>query len=246
MSHHLSEFIRRRLALTSIVVAIGLFSGAAQDETRLAWEDVGFDLCTTYYWRGYQVVDHPTLQPTATVTWGEAPVSLNAWGSLTLADHNNHQATDEVDLTLTTWRNLSWGDRAIDLSAGATLYNFPSATKGARRSAEAMVVAELGGTLSPALRGYYDFDQWDAGYVSLSFAPEIAIGPNHSLAISPWVGFGDWDQDFGFQDAGATLGSTFAWQGLAITPAVGAARASRAVNADRGLVWGTLSLRFAE
>lgn len=233
----------RAWALSLLLASACVTAGAAYGETRLSWEDVGVDVCTTYYWRGYEVVDHPALQPTATFALGELPISLNAWGSLTLADRDNHPATDEVDLTLTTWRSLNWRSREIELSAGATLYNFPSAPEGTRRSAEAMLSAEAGGTLSPSIRGYYDFDQWDAAYVSLSFAPEIALADEHSLTVAPWVGFGDWDQDFAFQDAGATVGSTFAWQGLEITPLLGAARTSGAVNADRGLVWGTVSLR---
>lgn len=216
----------------------------AQAGSRLEVDDLGLDLCTTYFWRGFEIVDHPALQPTASTSLTETPLSVAFWGSVVLGDHNNHDATDELDVTLSAAHDFALGERTVSAEAGSVLYNFPEAPKGTRRSAEVFASLSPDLALAPTVSYFYDFDQWDASYVSLALAPEFTLHDDSSFAITPSIGFGDTDQPFGFQDLTCAASTSFSWKGLDWVPTLGVTRASRNVNADRGGVWGTIGLRF--
>ncbi len=216
----------------------------ARAEEPITLDDLGVDVCTTYFWRGYQIVDHPALQPVASASLANTPLSLSGWGSLTLGDRNNHKQVDELDLTFSAAHDAKLGERTFALEAGAVVYTFPEAPKGTRRSAEVFASVSPDAVLAPTLSYFYDFDQWDASYLSFALAPEIGLGGESTLTITPSVGFGDTDQAFGFQDATVTTSTTFSWRGLDWTPALGFTHTSRNVNADRGGVWGMIGLRI--
>lgn len=239
--HHRRTAAIERAALSFGALCLATASSAVGP---LAVDELGVDLSTTYFWRGYEVVDHPALQPLVNLTLRDAPLSLTAWGSLTLGDHNNHKPSDEIDLTLAVAEEVTLGRLDLGLETGAILYTFPEAPRGTRRSAEAFVACSPDLPLSPTLSYAYDFDQWDASYLAIALAPELPLRSDRALAVTPSLGFGDSDQPFGFQDATLSLATTFAWRGLDWTPTLGLTRASHAINANRGGVWGTVGVRF--
>ena len=229
----------------TIALGLTLLVGtAAQAAGPLTVTDVGLDANSAYVWRGFEIADKPALQPTMTVALNNTPFSLNAWGSMVVQDRSTFEAADEVDLTLTGEHSAAWGARQVDLSLGGVLYTFPKAPEGAKRSAEVFATATLASTLAPGVEYWYDFDQFDASYVSLGLGPSLPISRTHSLEVAPSVGWGDADGSFGFQDVTISTSTNLSWSGLTFRPTVGYSYRAETIAADRSGAWAGLGIHF--
>ncbi|MBN1359514.1 MAG: hypothetical protein JW993_02930 [Sedimentisphaerales bacterium] len=167
----------------------------------VAWAEgdvtVGVDVLSKYVWRGQNVVDDWVLQPSVSVAYKGLTGSI--WGNLDLTgDFVDGGEFNEIDYTL-DYSAAVPGVEKLGYSVGAIYYVFPNT--GFNSTTEVYAGLGLDLPASPAVTVYYDVDEADGMYVSLSAGHSI-----EKLGDSP-VGL----------DLGASLGwgnktyNTFYW-----------------------------------
>lgn len=129
---------------------------------------------TKYIWRGYNIVDDPTIQPSLDFGFGESGFSANVWYSAGLSDRDKNGAADELDFTLDYSTSFPNG---ASLSLGIIYYTFPNQDDfdfGDHSTPEIYAAFSPGVPyLSPTLTLYYDFNLGDDLYAT--------IGIDHSI-----------------------------------------------------------------
>ncbi|MBK8232886.1 MAG: hypothetical protein IPK72_20475 [Candidatus Eisenbacteria bacterium] len=221
-----------------------LAAGSARAEGSLALTEAGMDVFSAYVWRGYEVADKAAVQPTATIAVSDTPFALNLWGSFVVQERSDFSAVDEVDATLSLNREVAIGHQSWALSGGGTLYTFPGAEDGYRRSEEVFASATMVHPLAPSVRGFYDFGLFDAAYVSIGVAPAFRLSESLAVTLAPSIGLGDADTSFGLQDATLAASTAFEWSGVLLRPTLGYSYAPDTVNPDEQGIWGGVGVRF--
>ena len=106
------------LVLLTIVLMAGMTTGVtASDKVTV---NTGVDLYNRYVWRGRDIANTPSIQPTLSVTYGG--FELGAWGAYTLS--NETSESDEIDFWLCYSLELKNG---VSFSLLATDYYYPNA-----------------------------------------------------------------------------------------------------------------------
>lgn len=114
-----------------------------------------------YVWRGINVVDDPVFQPSLAASYKGWTASI--WGNLELTGVNGFGGDfTELDFGL----DYSWSYGMLDFSTGAIYYRFPQT--GAPSTVEVYGAVGADVFLSPTLTVYYDIDEADGAYVTLS------------------------------------------------------------------------------
>ena len=80
----------------------------------------GADLCSRYVWRGLDIGNTPSIQPSLAI--GYSGLELGVWGAYTIS--NNESETDEID----TWLSYNYQfENSIGLTIMLTDYYLPNA-----------------------------------------------------------------------------------------------------------------------
>ncbi len=153
-----------------------------------------------YIWRGTVPNDESVLQPSLTLSLPKG-LSFNWWGNMDLTNFADERGNfTEIDYTL----SYGWSSGALKMNAGLISYTFPELAD----TAEAFISASSSGILSPTLSLYYDFDEAEGFYASLSASHSLALANDSekplNLGLSAKVGFGSSDYNkfyFGADDS---------------------------------------------
>ena len=105
--------------LGSLMLLIFSMIGVASAENQVE-VTTGVDFVNRYVWRGLDIANTPSIQPTLVGTFGG--FELGTWGAYTLS--NESSDADEIDFWLTYSRELESG---VSFSATVTDYYFPNA-----------------------------------------------------------------------------------------------------------------------
>ena len=237
------------------LLMIGLIfttSGIAVSEETKVSAEAGLDAYSQYVWRGQNLADKFSLQPSVTFGFGETGVSFNVWGSLAVQDRgtpNNLDKADEFDFTVGFDRILN-EESGVGISLGFIQYTFPNAVSGSQHSEEFYGGISVGNLAAPSLMVYHDFGLIDATYLSLGISPEIpldqeglaslSIGIN--LAFSNYGGTGN--KEFGFNDFTISTAVSFGAGAFSISPVFGYSYGDDRIitKTDNGEVWGGISI----
>ncbi|MFH1361908.1 MAG: TorF family putative porin [bacterium] len=161
-----------------------------------------------YIWRGFDLnANQPAFQPGLSMPIGDSDFSFDIWGNVNLGQTSAKEFT-ELDYILTYAKSFN----GIDYSAGYTYYTFPNLTGAAAKSGEYFAgVGFPDQEFSPAITLYYDHDQGDGLYASLSGSYDIA-----SLTVG--YSGGQWGAASGISDITLGLGTEFEYQDLSLSP----------------------------
>ncbi|MEA3493484.1 MAG: TorF family putative porin [Candidatus Margulisiibacteriota bacterium] len=178
-----------------------------------ALADLNATYVSKYIWRGFDLnAAQPAIQPGLTIGLGDSGTSLGLWGSYNIGA-GTRQLT-ELDATL----DYSLSVSGVDYSIGYTYYTFPNLTGAAAKSGEFYAGATLGEVLfSPGLTIYYDHDQGDGVYASLSGGYDLAM-ISSSLAVG--YNAGQWGAKSGSIDIALGLSSEISVGAATVTPSV--------------------------
>ena len=151
-----------------------------------------------YIWRGFDLnANQPAFQPGLSMPIGESDFAFDIWGSVNIGQVSAKEFT-ELDYILTYAKSVN----GIDYSAGYTYYTFPNLTGAAAKSGEYYVGAGFSEAMfAPAVTLYYDHDQGDGLYASLSGSYDIA-------SLSVGYNGGQWGATSGISDIALTLGDS--------------------------------------
>lgn len=198
----------------------------------LALVDGNATYVSKYIWRGFDLnAAQPAVQPGLTFGLGDGGASLGLWGSYNIGSGN--QEFTELDAILDYSSSMS----GVDYSIGYTYYTFPNLTGAAAKSGEFYAGATLGEVLfSPGLTIYYDHDQGDGVYASLSGGYDFAM-ISSSLAVG-YTG-GQWGATAGISDIVLALSSEFEVGKFTLTPSLNYAiiPAGTGINANSSEFW---------
>ena len=107
------------LGVLTIAIALAALNDAAVAQGMVT-VNTGVDFYSRYVWRGLDIANTPSLQPTFAVDY--AGLELGAWGAYTLS--NQTPESDEIDFWLSYSKDLKSG---VSFSAMATDYYYPNA-----------------------------------------------------------------------------------------------------------------------
>ncbi len=180
----------------------------AEDESPVsAYADV--TTLSQYVWRGYALSDDSiVIQPTATVSY--KGFSFNLWGNIDTDSNDN--AFNETDMTL----SYDFSFDKVSMGLGYIYYALEGAD-----SQELYLSFGLDTILSPSLKIYRDFDEFDSWYISLAIGHSFAFSDSLALNISAAAGYYDYD-DYDYSelhDGSITASMTFPLNNyISITP----------------------------
>ena len=228
------------------VMLLATVTAPVQAGTIFHLDEVGFDVNSQYVARGAVVAERAAVQPTATLSLTNAPVTVDLWGSFVAQDREVFGEVDELDVTATTGLEVPVGSQKFDLSCGLTRYHFTGAPSGAETSHELGLSCAHQSWLAPQIDYYYDFDLLDAHYLQVCCGPEVGLNRSGSLSLSlaPSVAVGDLGQEFGFQDASMAMSASLAWGSMSLSPTFGYSYGSAEQNPDHHGWWGGFGVRF--
>lgn len=201
----------------------------------------GVDFVSKYIWRGFNLADKPTLQPTLDFGMGNSGFALNIWGSFAMADRDIYDPADELDFTLTHSSELGG---QLGLTVGFIYYTFPTQDEfkmSDHTSQEAFVtVAPSTLPFGPELSLFYDFNLGKDLYANLSLSHALPIGMN-LLSLGTSVGYnnGQFGTNSGISHVDFSVSTEFALGGITVSPrAVYVIAPESSVNPDNEFYFG--------
>ncbi len=168
----------------------GLLSvaGMAHADSALT-TDFRLGLFSDYLWRGFNLYDGTSIQPSIASSLAVGPGTLtgSVWGHLSGegSDGASVENFTEVDYTL----SYSIPVGSATFTAGHLWYTYPDSDDNIDNTAEvfgSIALAEL--PLSPVVSVFHDYDLYDATYIELGLSHVFDVGSESSL--TPYVAFG--------------------------------------------------------
>lgn len=184
------------LCVIAVVVCAGsLHAGDAS---------VALDLNQGYVWRGITFNDGLVFQPSLDVRTAGG-LGLNVWGNMDIDDYDGAYEEgefSEVDITLSYAREVG----AVTLGGGYLEYLYPHQTGGTNALAGTREVylslsSGLIGDLSSTVCVYYDIDEIEDYYASLSLDYEIDPEGPLGMGVGAQIGYAGEDMSAG-EDGG--------------------------------------------
>jgi uncharacterized protein (TIGR02001 family) len=170
----------------------------------------GVDINSAYVWRGITFNDGVVIQPSIDVAKGG--FGLNVWGNLDLDDYNNTLEDgefSEIDLTLSYGHSLE----SVDVSIGYIEYLFPAGGEGTREIFAGAAISPTD-NLSAGIDIYYDIDEVDDIYASLSLGYGITLSEQLGMEIGASAGYAGEDasagEDSGLHDYNLYVSASYA------------------------------------
>ena len=231
--------------LLSTAILFSSSQARAQEELNIS-VDGALDTYSQYIWRGYNIGDKVAMQPSLTLGFGESGLSLNIWGSASLANRDSLKGADELDFTLSYDRTIS-EESGVGLSVGYVQYTFPSADSDTH-SEEFYAGISLDNAAAPSLTAYYDFGLVDAWYLTLGVGPEFPLDTEGkvSLSLGASIGISDGTGSMGFNDVTFSASVGIAAGTFTISPVLGYSFSAKEVNENESETWGGLSISFSK
>lgn len=194
------------IALSALMLASFAPSSSAAmigDQEITTSVDVSF--VSKYIWRGYNLVDDWTVQPSVDFSFGDTGAFINFWYSK--AFDNDYKGADELDITVgksTTFNEV------FTLDFGLIGYIYPE-LESADSTAEVYVGMSYDWIITPSATWYYDFDDYKGSYLLLGLSYSYEVMENLTLDPSASVGFniGKTGLDNGVNDVVLSLGATY-------------------------------------
>lgn len=175
--------------LIALVLMISSSAHADGHEDNLFF-DVSSTFATDYMFRGFNLYDGATIQPsgTAGIDLGDAgAISANVWAHLSAEGAEGAEGFTEVDYTLSY--DVSLGPVAV--SVGHIWFTFPDDDDDIKDTAEFFAAASLDTILSPSVSVYHDYDEFDAQYYELGLSHTFDCGcMGEGFNMTPFVNFG--------------------------------------------------------
>lgn len=184
----------RVLLCVVCVVVVGAAASVSAGEF-LASVDV--DVASSYVWRGIEIDDSWSLQPSFTLGYEfshHTEVELEGWWNIALDDHDSEVWKDTVfeqDLVLSFSHSFS---DAFNITAGYIHYMFPKSDigPGSEEVSTSELFAGLGwsrGNGGVGLTVYRDFDHVKGWYFDLSGDLELPLGDRTAVELGGHLGF---------------------------------------------------------
>ena len=201
------------MGILAMAMVLGFIqSASAADAT------VAMDLNSAYVWRGITFNDGLVLQPSIDVSKGG--FGLNVWGNMDLDDYDNSLESgefSEIDLTLSYAFDLE----PVGVTIGLIEYLFPGTDEDedqieGTREIFLSLGMDLFEGLGAGLDIYYDFDEVEEYYISLSLGYSVALSETTSLDFGAAAGYAgeeydaDGADDAGFHDYLLSIGLSYA------------------------------------
>lgn len=198
----------------AILILLAFFFGARAVAVA-AEATAGADFVSAYVWRGITFNDGRVVQPHVDVAAEQ--FSINVWGNYDIDDYDNTRddnAFSEIDLTLSYTLPLE----SVDMSMGHISYLFPN---GGTETSEIFLSAFVSGSgnMSVGIDGYYDYDDIEDYYVSVTLAYDVVLDNGLGVGASASAGYAGEDFSSGPEkgwheytltlDASYPLGRTF-------------------------------------
>ncbi len=208
--------ICRIILLSSICL---VFVQNAQAQVKVSG---GVDFVSKYIWRGFNLADKPTIQPTVDFEFSNSGFALNVWSSLALASRDTYGPADELDFTVSYSAEIAG---KYNVSAGFIYYTFPNQDKFKMSDHTTQEIyasfspASL--PLSPELTLFYDFNLGDDLYAVLSTGYNLPLN-GHSLDFGAAVGYnnGQFNTDAGISHLNFSVSSGFQIGSFSVVPGV--------------------------
>lgn len=209
----ISNLIEKLKIISIILFFCFMFCGNVSAETEGSVYVAGV---TKYLWRGQVLYRKGALQPGLDLNYKK--LSLGLWGSYNLADNvkSKKQEFGEADVTI----SLSDSYKKLGYSVGYTYYTFPSPVASPSLSSEYFIGLSADVFLSPGLTMYYDVAQGDGVYAELTLSCPFKLGIDFSLDVSAGYNAGQWGYLASPTVLGLTLGTTFSFGPIDISPAL--------------------------
>ena len=197
--------------LLALLIPVGARAVTLGDQNISVTADV--TAASKYIWRGYNLVDDWTLQPSLTFAFGSSGTTFNIWGSRAFDD--DYKTANEVDFTLS--HSVSF-TQEFAMNLGMIGYYYPEIdAPGADATTEIFLGASYACLLNPTATLYYDFDEGDGAYLSmgLSYAYKIIEELTAKPSLTAGYNFGQFDKDSGFNDVTPKIAIEYAFGGCA-------------------------------
>ena len=193
------------IGILAVFMTLGLIQNASAADATVA-----MDLNSAYVWRGITFNDGMVLQPSVDVAKGG--FGLNVWGNVDLDDYDGALEDgefSEVDITL----SYAFDTDPIGVTIGYIEYLFPNGGVGTSEIFLSLGMDLIEG-LGAGLDIYYDFDEVEEYYVSLSLGYSIALNEAASLDFGAAAGYAGEeyaaDGDAGLYDYIFSVGLSYA------------------------------------
>lgn len=201
----------QKLLALSLGLIIGMAISIAQAEDSAS--ETGFALdtevsvFTDYMWRGFNLYDDMSLQPSVTasyVTENMGTFSLNGWMHVSMDQDEEQNEFTEYDLT--PGYEISFDK--LTLGAGFIFYFYEDEDKETLpETSEVYATVSYDTILSPTFSFYHDYDEFNYEYYELGFShtfdgADTGMGDGFNITPSIAIGFGDSAEDVYADDSG--------------------------------------------
>lgn len=148
-------------AFCLLTISTAIAQGPKMPSTGLSTSvDLGY--VSKYVWRGIAFNPDPVFQPSITVSHPSG-LSLNLWGSMdTTSIAGKSGDFTEADYTL----NYAWEANGREMNLGLAYYSYPNTSDPS--TSEVYMSMCLGGVFYPSITVYYDIDEAESYYLTLS------------------------------------------------------------------------------
>ncbi len=160
---------------------------------------------TDYMWRGFNLYDDMSLQPSIDVSYDTGSIGtlgVNGWMHISMDQDEEQNEFTEYDLT--PYWEMSFDK--LTVSAGFLFYFYPNEDEeNIPDTSEVFASISYDTLLSPTLKFYHDYDEFNYQYyeLGLSHTFEIAeLGEGFNLTPSIAIGFADSAEDVYADDSG--------------------------------------------
>ena len=236
--------MKRLMAVLAIACMVLPLTVRAEDDdgdSEELYASLDLPVLSAYTWRGQVYNDEAVFEPSLTV--GKGGFSINVWGNYNFTDKFSEETENEVsevDFTL----DYSHDTGPVTLSAGYVEYLFPhqvtdgevldnariipaQAVHGTREVYASVAPNEC--PLNSVLTVYYDFDEVDGAYATISFSRSVGITEEVSADVGFSSGFANSDYNefyFGVDDDALNDGNVSlslpisCCENVTVTPAV--------------------------
>jgi hypothetical protein len=159
------------IALT-IMVILGLSASVVQAKGPEVSGSASVDVMSNYVWRGFKLSNSVVIQPSVSITYGG--FGANLWSNLD-TDLDDSFEHNETDVTV----NYAFAKDKFSFDVGYIYY----ALESAKDTQEAYFSMGYDILLSPTLTIYYDFDEGDGAFITVSIGHDLDLGKNIALSL---------------------------------------------------------------
>lgn len=199
-----------------VVTVCALYPAVSQAQISVSG---GVETVSQYVWRGYALVNGPTLQPTFDLAWEDKGLSVNLWGSAAMTERGQYGSFDEFDITLNyNVPTGAWGS----LDAGLIFYTFPNQQRFSfdeHTSPEFYVNVAPSLPLNPALFVAYDVNLGGDFYAALGIGQDFSLGAqSFSLGLTAGYNNGQFEAVSGFSHVDVSLSTALVFGPVSLVP----------------------------